>query len=89
MPKYIHMASKTITVTVEAYEALKAAKDPSESFSEAIRRVVGRRSLREFVGCLSAESADRLERSIAEGRKHHTTEMKRRSRRIAEALRAG
>ena len=83
------MASKTITVTVEAYEALKAAKDPSESFSEAIMRVVGRRSLREFVGCLSAESADRLESAIVAGRKRHTAEMKRRSRRIAEALQAG
>jgi len=83
------MASKTITVTVEAYEALKAAKDPSESFSEAIMRVVGRRSLREFVGSLSEVTADGLERAIAAGRKRHAPERKRRIRKVAEGLRAG
>lgn len=87
--KCIIMASKTITVTVEAYEALKAAKDRSESFSEAIMRVVGRRSLKEFVGTLSEGSAVGLERAVASARKRHASERKRRTRKVAEGLRAG
>ena len=81
------MASKTITVTVAAYEALRAAKGPSESFSEAIMRIVGRRSLREFVGSLSTESADGLERAIASARKGRASGRGRRGRRVAQGTR--
>ncbi|MEM2870386.1 MAG: antitoxin VapB family protein [Thermoplasmata archaeon] len=83
------MASRTITVTTEAYEALKAAKGPNESFSEAILRVFGRRSPREFFGALPAGTADRLERAVRAGRARHAAERKRRMRRVAEGLRAG
>jgi len=33
------MAVKTITITVEAYNALSRAKHPHESFSETVRRL--------------------------------------------------
>lgn len=36
------MATKTISLDIEAYERLREAKQPEESFSEAIKRLVPR-----------------------------------------------
>ncbi|MEK6838020.1 MAG: antitoxin VapB family protein [Nanoarchaeota archaeon] len=80
------MAVKTITVTEKAYEALKAKKAPNESFSETILRFAGSRSLKEFAGALSDESAKRLKESIKEIRHRHTWAHKKRVQRIVEAL---
>ncbi len=80
------MVVKTITVTKDAYEALKALKAERESFSETILRVAKRRSLREFAGVLSPESADRLERAVKDIRKRHTKAHRRRMKDIVCAL---
>lgn len=80
------MAVKTITVTEKAYETLKARKAPNESFSEAIMRIAGRRSLMEFAGALSKESADRLEKSIKEIRRRDEESYRRTLSRVVSAL---
>ena len=80
------MAVKTITVTVKAYETLKVKKAPNESFSDTILRIAGRKSLKEFAGALSEESAKRLKGSIKEIRRRHTEAHKKRVQRIVEAL---
>ncbi len=80
------MAVKTITVTEKAYETLKARKVASESFSEAIMRIAGRKSLLEFAGALSKESADRLEKSIKEIRRRHTESYRRTLKKVATAF---
>lgn len=65
------MATKTITVTENAYEALKSLKDKNESFSETILRVAKRKPLSYFYGALSKETGERLEKDIMESRERH------------------
>ncbi len=81
------MAVKTITVTEDAYEALKSLKTSNESFSKTILRVAGRRSLKEFVGVLSEESANRLEGAIKEMRRRHSEAHRKRMKKIIKAFR--
>lgn len=80
------MAVKTITVTEDAYEALKALKSSNESFSETILKVAKRRPLSDFFGVLSKESSDRLEKAILEGRKKRNAAHQRRMKHIAEEM---
>ncbi len=62
------MSTKTITLSEDAYERLKALKEERESFSEVVRRVTKRRSLLEFAGILTKEEADQVKTTIREGR---------------------
>ena len=82
------MAVKTITVTKAAYEALKAKKNPDESFSEAILRITTRPSLNEFYGILSPKTGERFERTIMELRKKRRKAHETRMRQIRKELSA-
>ena len=62
------MATKTISITEEAYERLRVQKEKNESFSDVIYRITGKRSLLELVGILGKEEAERLEKHIKERR---------------------
>ncbi|MBS3816659.1 MAG: antitoxin VapB family protein [Candidatus Thermoplasmatota archaeon] len=62
------MASKTITISKEAYERLKSRKDEKESFTDVINKLTRERSLTEIAGILSEDEADRLEERIKETR---------------------
>ena len=79
------MATKTITVTEDAYEALHGMKEENESFSEAILRISQKRSLKEFVGALSEESAEHLEHTIRGLRKEHAKSHDARIKRVTRA----
>lgn len=81
------MATKTITVTENAYDALKSLKASSESFSELFLRIAKRKSLSSFFGVLSAESGERLEKAIIEGRKMRNAAHRVRMKKIIDALR--
>lgn len=63
------MASKTISLSDDAYAALVSARRPGESFSDTVRRLVRRRSLTELFGALPAEGAESVARSIDANRK--------------------
>lgn len=64
------MATKTITITEEAYRRLKQSKTDDESFSQIITRITGNAGrLLKFAGTLTDEEADRLEARIKENRK--------------------
>lgn len=83
------MAVKTITIKEAAYESLKAKKTASESFSDVILRITKRRPLSDFVGILSKESGERLEKSIMELRKRRDEAHRKRMERIVAELKGG
>jgi len=60
--------SKSIRLSEEAYEQLAAHKADDETFSEAVLRLAGERSLLDIAGILSDEEADALEDAIDERR---------------------
>ena len=80
------MATKTITVTEEAYNRLAHLKMGKESFSETINRVTGKRKLRDFHGVISKEFADELEKNIKESRKVHKRLDEERHKKLMEAF---
>lgn len=62
------MSTKTITLSEDAYERLRALKHGEESFSDVVRRLTVRKPLASFAGMLTVKEAADVERSIAEGR---------------------
>ena len=73
------MATKTISITEEAYERLKMQKAPRESFTDVINRISGKRSIMELAGILSNAEAEQM--------KKHIQDMRARSRKRMEKVR--
>ena len=80
------MATKTISITEDAYERLAALKNENESFSGVIGRITHKPKLSDFHGILSEEVADKLEKSIKELRKGHRKSHEKRMERIRKDL---
>ncbi|MBS3157354.1 antitoxin VapB family protein [Candidatus Woesearchaeota archaeon] len=62
------MATKTISITQEAYDRLKMRKENNESFSEVINRITNKVNILDFAGILSNEEANILEKNIKNSR---------------------
>jgi predicted CopG family antitoxin len=62
------MATKTISITEDAYERLARQKNALESFSDVILRITKRAKLSDFAGVLSAASAQKLEQRMKKAR---------------------
>ena len=63
------MATKNISISVEAYERLKMIKDERESFTDVINRITRKKPIMEFAGILSEEEGNALENYIKGRRK--------------------
>jgi predicted CopG family antitoxin len=55
---------KTISLSDKAYEILKKAKRENESFSQVVIRLASRRSLDDFVNCISEDSVEKLSAAL-------------------------
>jgi len=62
------MATKTISITEEAYERLSTKKLGSESFSEVINRITNKTSLLAFSGLLNINEAESIKEKIRKSR---------------------
>ena len=72
------MATKTITIGEDAYELLKSAKRPDESFSDTIRRTYGKRKrMEDFFGAWGEELGGEVERAMAKARKGRNRKVER------------
>ncbi len=66
---YTYMATKTISITREAYDRLRSRKGPHESFSDVVLRLTERRPLAEYAGMLSKSSVRAIREAIEEARR--------------------
>lgn len=79
------MSTKTISLSEEAYERLKAMKKEKESFTDLIKRLCSGAKLRDFYGILEEESAEEIEKAIRERREEHRERHEERINRLKEA----
>ena len=57
------MATKTISITEEAYERLAAKKEPRESFSDVVNKLTGTGSWFDLAGVLGKKEGEELKKS--------------------------
>ncbi len=78
------MATKTLTITTDAYDYLATAKYGNESFSDVIIRTFKRASPRDLIGVLSHREAEELRTVIQELRKHTDEQVFTRAKRMMQ-----
>ena len=66
---YTYMSTKTISITREAYDRLRARKGPEESFTDVILRLTDRRPLAEYAGMLGKTSVNAMRKAIEAARR--------------------
>lgn len=82
------MATKTLTVTEDAYKRLARLKRKNESFSVVIERLTGKKEtkLMDYFGILSEEAGENLEKNITATRKKKKNARAKRMNRLRGEL---
>jgi len=80
------MGTKTISLTEEAYDKLRAAKKEGESFSDVVERIAPGVRLEEYWGALDDETAADLREVVETTRREWTTDDGEREDRIVSDL---
>ncbi len=70
------MATKTLTITEDAYDRLGALKENNESFSEVIRRLTSKVRLTDFAGILTNEESTKVKEKISRLKEESAKRMK-------------
>ena len=78
--------TKTLSITKEAYDRLRARKGPNERFSDLILRLTKRRPLAESAGMLSKSSVKAIREAIEETRSERQRKVKARRKWAGEAF---
>ena len=74
---------KTITVTDDAYEALKKMKTGDESFSEVIKRVAKPTfNIRDYLGILPKDDVERARKALRERKAAFSKDIEERRKRV-------
>jgi predicted CopG family antitoxin len=76
------MATKTLSITEEAYDILRSIKGENESFTNAIIRLADKKSILELAGLISEEEAKSIKSAIKKRRE----ESRGRINKIMESL---
>ena len=65
------MATKTITITLDAYKRLRAKKASNESFTDIILKITRKKSTLDYIRSMkpNRELADNIEKAMLETRK--------------------
>lgn len=82
------MASRTLNVSVDAYDALAARKQERESFTDVILRLAHPTRLVDLAGVLDPKETDALRRDAAESRRRSSTRSDRMDRAYGAAAEA-
>ncbi len=85
------MATKTISITEEAYKRLAALKEGKESFSDVVFKVTKRNdleNLKKLHGILKGKAGEELEKNILESRKKLEKEDRKRIKRQIDQWRS-
>lgn len=85
----MQMATKTISITEEAYRVLaRLKKEENDSFSRVINRELGKKKvdLKKYFGMLSKKEGDKLERNIKKIREMRAKADRERVKRLQEML---
>ena len=80
------MGTKTVSLSDDAYERLRRLKKENESFSDVVRRITAKVSLRDFHGALGEETAEEIEDTIKENRKIHRKNHEKKAEKIKKDL---
>jgi predicted CopG family antitoxin len=76
------MATKNISLDEDAYNRLDELKEDEESFSDVVKKITKRKSLREISGIISEDEAEKMRKYVEKSRE----KSKDRTKRVSDEL---